>query len=65
VALKGRMAGRPRHEKPARSPERELLAAVILQALADALAGDAEAAAWMDFYAPDIAYYYSCSYVVE
>ncbi len=37
-------------------PERKLVAAVILQALVDAGAGDAEAARWLDEEAPAIAW---------
>ena len=48
--------GQGRPQQPSSSPEHQLLAAIILQALSDALAGDREAAYWMDYYAPDIAY---------
>ncbi len=51
LRLKGRMVG----QRTALPPERQLVAALILQALADALAGDAEAARWMDHFAPEIA----------
>jgi hypothetical protein len=38
------------------APEHQLVAAIILQAFADAHAGNPEAVFWMDYYAPDIAY---------
>jgi hypothetical protein len=43
----------PRRRVP--DPLRQLLAAIILQALGDALDGDACAAAWMDEVAPQLA----------
>jgi hypothetical protein len=42
----------PRRRAP--DPLRQLLAAIILQALGDALNGDACAAAWMDEVAPQL-----------
>ncbi len=45
----------PALRKP--DPLRQLMAAVILQALSDALHGDACAAAWMDEVAPQLGCY--------
>ncbi len=53
--LESRLGGRfvpPNQRVPDRL--RQLLAAIILQALADALNGDACAAAWMDEVAPQL-----------
>lgn len=50
------LAGRGLGRAQTYAPELQLVAAIILQALADAHAGNPEAAFWMDYYAPDIAY---------
>lgn len=53
--LRGHLAGRGRLAGRRAAPERQLLAAILLRALADALRGDEAAADWMDRYAPGIA----------
>lgn len=54
-SLKGHLVNGGDESRARREPEHELLAAIILQALADALDGDPSAVEWMDYYAPDIA----------
>ena len=51
----GQLGGRfvpPRRRRP--DPRRQLVAAIILQALEDALEGDACAVTWMDEVAPQL-----------